>query len=392
MGIWKKIKEFFIGRPRPIYEMKITPEQMKRIVNRNVQIKLGDLQAQIANLKKENVSLKQSLEGVKTEEERRVVRQLNKRNEELRKERRNKKAAILFDTEKPLFLRSVIKKQFFKKGKFLRGFEFEDTNYGPKLNFVVSPNKKGYKKLRPVKGTLLKNMKDLIYDPQSFVTNLKSRNVVVNVTPDERFIPQIKTQIPMPEPLVANGNNETIQPTGEIEMKPDVKKMMEIDMKKIADESPEAATIISGLYSQINNLIAEKQNAEEREQEAVADKIEAESTVRSLMKGLDRSKSMLDSALDKLDSAYSRLGTAELTEQDMRLKATLAEALVIRVMAALDRLAERAESEESRTAVMKAKDEIKDDFDFALQRLAGFPIPEEKEEEVEKPKIRKVSP
>lgn len=376
MGILGKIKGLFISKPRPIYEMKMTPEQARRYIPRNVQKKLGQLQAMIANLTKENKNLKERL-GLLKKKEREILNiRLTKRKRKLILEEKRNRATIFFDLKRGIKIKSALKSKPFKIGsKFLiywRGIEFQDTDYGPRINFLAS-EKKDSKRLFRVRGVSLKKFPDVIHDPQSLVQNLREGRLLLDLTPEQTYIPKFEMRIESPEEeraptLAANGGNPD---NSNVKVIPDVKRMKEIDMRKIIHESPEAARIIASLYSQMNRMIGEKTEAEEREQEAISGKIDAQSTAKVLARGLDRHRSLLDSALDKLDTAYSKLGTAMLTEQDMKLRQALAEAMVVRTQAALDRLAEKLEGRESRTAIEEAKREIEDDVQFVLDRLTA---------------------
>jgi len=170
-----------------------------------------------------------------------------------------------------------------------------------------------------------------------------------------------------------------------MKLREDIERMKEIDVSKISD--PYARIVIANLWERINALSIEKENAEEREQEALTKKMEAESTARALQKTVDKQKGLLEASLDKIDSAFSRLGVAMLTEQDMKLNQIMAEGMFMKIKKALDNLSETLEDKESRLAVDKAKEEIMDTA-IALKLLTG----EEKEKKTEMPEIKKIPP
>jgi len=202
MGIFKSLKRFFV-KPRPIYEMKITPEQMARYVSANVQKKLGYLQAENAHLKKSKKSLEQKIKEYEGMEDVKLVEAINKVDKKLKRDRIGKTAGLLFDFKKPVLIRSAIGMQSFKdpKKKYWKGFQFRESEYSewPIISFIASPYKKGFKNLTVIRGLPLNRLSELVYNPQNFVQELRMRRLVINMTPDEKIIPSLKLKIPMGE-------------------------------------------------------------------------------------------------------------------------------------------------------------------------------------------------
>jgi len=362
MGFFKKLLR---KKKPPTYEMRISPEHMQKYVSGNVQKALGRLQAENTDLKDRLKYLEQKVGMKRKDEEAMLINKLLERQKQLIKMQKQKGYQIAIKTKKPIQFLSVVKKSYFRniKGipyKYLKAFEFQDTERGPVLNFLVG-DKKGENVIR-IRGVSIALLPYLLHDLPSFVNNLKRGQFVVNLTPDGKFIPPI--------------NLGEIQE--EIHLKdinPDLYRKMTTDTEKIARESPEAAKIIAGLYSQLNAAINEKEDALEREKEALNKKLEAETSLRLLSKSHERLVALNKAKEEKLDNAYSDISTFKLSEQDMKLNETLAESLTIKLQRKIDELSQMVAEKASTTAIEEARENIKDDIAFALKNLvAAAPV------------------
>ena len=399
----KKIKK------RDYYAKIETPEDL-RMVGVGVKRENAELQAKLAKAETQNEKLGGILKGLKDEQDSSILKEVKLQEMEIKRLKRQDTYRLLFKfpTKSPPHILSVLRHKHFKGAdgglyKYWRGIEIVDSQIGPLMNLLVSKSPKD-KEIGVLEGPSFGSLFDL-FNVNTLVNDLKTGRLVVNISPEGKFIPSTlyaenpfasANQEGADEPPLQDDSpkdnsgdnspkkkdNKPKKKSTKEEIYDGVSRIMKIDMDTIIkDKDPETVQAFLALYNENASVRNQLRMSKESERNAITDKLNVQVENEGLEKSVDRLTTMTGAYNQELDKAYDELEYQAKGKIEADFRQAIADAMEHKLWSALNNALEQVEGlgREQKEVI---KESVQKDQIFNMNQLiqaitaAGGLVPE----------------
>jgi len=313
-GIKDFFKDIFRKKVKVIYyEPELTPDLIRRYLPDFIKKEIALQRARADKLEEENQKLKEKIAKLEKKIEEKELREAYEIERRIKLERKKRRKYLLFQGKVLPYIISI-DGEFFrdsegKEYKFWSGLCIMKTPYGAQVSLVLR-DKEGNKALTPP--VAWENFPYLF--SKDFAMELLMGKITINMHSDGTFI------FPWLEEIKVD----------QTKWLPEVKQSAVIDLTSVfrrAKDDPEMMKALLNLYQRWNDALQAKREAEEREKELLASKIESDLTSTTTMKVTEKVVPNLALLTQKLEDVVSKVAPLRIKEQEAFIRMGGAEAM-----------------------------------------------------------------